>query len=249
MASVGYGYSGISAVAAYRLAQKSGDAALQSFTKQKGIQREVQYFHENIGSVKDVDALFKDRRLAAFVLTGVDLGSEARYPVRAKKILSEKVDDSNAWMNKLVDSKWRDAAETLQFGERGLLKIKTKDVQDEIEKSYLKNQYNSYLEKQAPAAATARYFKEKAGSITSVYEILGDSKLRDFVTSTFNLPKEMAYQSVETQAANVQRRVNLKDLKNEEYVDKMIQRYLVQQDAKKTQSQMGGSSSILNLFA
>src|SRR5687767_2330883 len=150
MAAIGYGFSGMSALVAFKLAQKNGDAGMQAFSKQKGIQREVQYFRDNIATVKDVDALFKDRRLAAFVLTAVDLGSEARFPMRAKKILSEEVDDPNAWMNKLADSKWKKAAETLQLGERGLLKVRTKDTMDKLEKDYLENQYDSYLGRQAP---------------------------------------------------------------------------------------------------
>ena len=51
------------AIAAYQLAVKQGDSALEKMAARKDVKAEVDYFRNNIQSVKSVDDLFKDRRM------------------------------------------------------------------------------------------------------------------------------------------------------------------------------------------
>ena len=50
------------AIAAYQIAVKEGDKALEKMAARKDVKAEVDYFKNNIQSVKSVEDLFKDRR-------------------------------------------------------------------------------------------------------------------------------------------------------------------------------------------
>ena len=80
------------AIAAYQLAVKQGDAALEKMAARKDVKAEVDYFRNNIQSVKSVEDLFKDRRMMKFILDATDLGKETDKMGLLKKVLTQKAD-------------------------------------------------------------------------------------------------------------------------------------------------------------
>jgi hypothetical protein len=91
------------------------------------------------------------------------------------------------------------------------------------------------------------YFKENAGTVKNTYEILGDQRMRHVVTTALGLPLELANQSVEAQAAAIEKRMKVSDLKDPKFVDKLAKRFLMASD---TGMGTGGVERWkLNLFA
>jgi hypothetical protein len=235
------------AIAAYQLAVKQGDSALEKMAAQKDIKAEVDYFRNNIQSVKSVDDLFKDRRMMQFVLDATDLGKESGKMGLLKKVLTEKAADSDALMNKLVDKRFKSAASLLQLGEKGLTQIQRESTKDDLAELYVKNKYDAGLAKQNSGVPLALYFKENVSGVRNTYDILGDQRMRHVVTTALGLPLELANQSVEAQAAAIEKRMKLSDLKDPKFVDKLAKRFLMASD---TGTGTGGSEQWkLNLFA
>ena len=81
------------AIAAYQIAVKQGDKALEKMAARKDVKAEVDYFKNNIQSVKSVDDLFKDRRMMQFILDATDLGKETDKMGLLKKVLTQKAAD------------------------------------------------------------------------------------------------------------------------------------------------------------
>ncbi|UEM20221.1 DUF1217 domain-containing protein [Skermanella mucosa] len=235
------------AIAAYKLALKQGDAALEKMADRKDVKAEVDYFNKNIQSVKSVDDLFKDRRMIQFVLDAVDLGKETGKMGLIKKVLTQKADDPDALMNKLVDKRFKTAASLLKLGENGLGTIQRESTKADLAELYVKNKYDAGLASQNSAVPLALYFKENASSVKNTYEILGDQRMRHVVTTALGLPLQLANQSVEAQAAAIEKRLKLSDLKDEKFVDKLAQRFLMASDDGS--SATGANSYVLNLFA
>ena len=65
--------------------------------------------------------------------------------------------------------------------------------------------------------------------------------IRSVVQTAYNIPQELAYQNVDSQAAVINRTLNVANLQNKGFVDNLIQRYLVQYDL---QQSMAGSSGL-----
>jgi hypothetical protein len=235
------------AIAAYQLAVKQGDAGPEKMAARKDIKAEVDYFRNNIQSVKSVDDLFKDRRMMQFVLDATDLGKETDKMGLLKKVLTQKAEDSDALMNKLVDKRFKVAAAMLQFGEKGLAQIQRETTKDDLAELYVKNKYNAGLAKQNSGVPLALYFKDNVSSVKNTYDILGDQRMRHVVTTALGLPLELANQSVEAQAAAIEKRMKLSDLKDPKFVDKLAKRFLMASD---TGTGTGGVEQWkLNLFA
>lgn len=237
------------ALALYKQVESQGTAALDRFRKDPMVRREVDAFRERISKLDSVEGLFKDFKLMSFVLTASNLGEEAQYPGRAKRILGERADDANALMNRLTDKRWKSAAEALKLGETGVATIKSKEAVDQLAESYVKIKYEEKLGQQNMAVPYARAFLDKIGKVENYYDILGDRVLRDVVTTTLGIPKELAFQEVESQAAALQSRVRLEDLKDPKFAQKFAQRYMIMSDQKNQALSGGGQSWLLNLFA
>jgi hypothetical protein len=235
------------AIAAYQIAVKEGDSALKKMADRKDVKAEVDYFRNNIQSVKSVDDLFKDRRMMQFVLDATDLGKESGKMGLLKKVLTQKAEDSDALMNKLVDKRFKAAANLLQLGEKGLAQIQRETTKDDLAELYVKNKYDAGLAKQNSGVPLALYFKENVSGVRNTYDILGDQRMRHVVTTALGLPLELANQSVEAQAAAIEKRMKLSDLKDPKFVDKLAKRFLMASD---TGTGTGGAEQWkLNLFA
>jgi hypothetical protein len=65
--------------------------------------------------------------------------------------------------------------------------------------------------------------------------------LREVVTSTLGFPKELAIQSVETQATALTSKIDITKFKDPKFVEKFIQRYLTQRDQETAQSNGAGA--------
>ncbi|UEM03470.1 DUF1217 domain-containing protein [Skermanella rosea] len=235
------------ALAAYQLALKQSDTALEKMAARKDVKAEVNYFRDKIQSVKSVEDLFKDRRLTQFVLDAVDLGKETDKMGLIKKALTQKAEDSDALMNRLTDKRYKVAASLLQFGEKGLGQIQRESTKNDLAELYVKSRYNDGLSTQNSAVPLALYLKDNASSVKNAYDILGDQRLRHVVTTALGLPLEIANQSVEAQAAAIEKRLKVSDLGDPKFVDKMAKRFLMLSDD--TSVSAGPEQWKLNLFA
>lgn len=210
----------------------TSSATLQStFEKTSNIKKDIDYFTKALSKVKSVDELFKDYRLVAFIATASNLAGEEQYAGKMRRILSEKVDDTNAVMNRLSDKRYAQAAATLKLGETGVETLKLQSTQDDLIAAYKQAKFETSIGTENIAVRKARYFEKYITSATSsVYSILGDSILRDVVTSTLGLPAQIAVQPVETQAAAITSRLDISKLNDQKYRDAFIKRYLTQYD-------------------
>ena len=86
------------------------------------------------------------------------------------------------------------------------------------------------LDEQLPGLGTALLFKRTAASL----EVLGSALGREVVTTALGLPKEIALQSLVAQEKAINQRLNVVDLQNPEFVDRLAQRYLIQLNGGQT---------------
>ncbi|WP_207476502.1 DUF1217 domain-containing protein [Arenibaculum pallidiluteum] len=240
---------GSSAFTLFKMVEKQGSTAVERHSKDPAVTREVQYFREKVGSLKSVDDIFSDYRMMSFVLKASNLEDEIPFPGRAKRALTERADNTDALMNRLTDKRFKAAAEALKFAETGLSTLKNPETIEKLVSSYAKISYEKTLGLENIAVPKARYFQEKIGQVENYYDILGDKILRDVVTTALNIPQELAFQEVETQAAALEARIKLDDLKDPDTVAKFTQRYLIMMDQKNMETNGGGQSWLLNLFA
>lgn len=121
----------------------------------------------------------------------------------------------------------------------------SKSVLELIAGGYNQNIFEQALGKENSALRYAVYFKNNASKINGVYDILGDRALRDVVLTVFNIPEKVATQPIETQAAVIERKVDVKKFKDPKFVEQFIQRFLALSNGSQGTQASGYQTSLL----
>jgi len=224
-------------------------AEFQRFRERKDVQKEIEYFKENIGSVESVDDLFESRnhRLLKFVLSAYDLESEAQYPGKIRKILESDLTDIDSLANRFKDPRFLQLTKDLNFNAMGVTKLKLASTAQDLTTRYERIAYEKNLDEQAPGVRAAIEFNRRIKDVTLTSQLLGDTVMREVITVANNIPKEIAYQEVESQVTAVERKVDLNSLKSDQNeIEKMVMRYLTFKDGGFTSA--SSKSYLTNLF-
>lgn len=202
------GLYGLDSASAFKALSKDPQKYLDRFAKDKSVQKEIEYFDKKAPTFDSVDALLKDRRATQYLLDSFGLGSEIKNLGRIKKVLTQDPTATKSIVNQLADTRFKNMANALRL-DVNMNKLKVSISRETLETKYIQNEFEENLGAQDEALRQAAYFARTSGSISDIYSVLGDKILRDVVTSTFNLPKELAIQPVETQAAVIAKRVDI----------------------------------------
>jgi hypothetical protein len=97
----------------------------------------------------------------------------------------------------------------------------------EIKANYIAERRLDMLDQRLPGLGTALLFKEVAASLDTPLKVLGSQLGREVVTTALGLPKQIAVQSVEAQVKAVESRLDVKKLKDPDFVERLVQRYLL----------------------
>lgn len=250
---LGSDFGGISqpAFPIYQALTQSRDKQFASFEKQPVVQREAAYFLEKAGKVETVDEFLADRRLMSVALSAFGLEEEINFLGRMNKVLTEFTEDEDSLVNKLIDPRYKEIAEAFQFDILGTFNLGLTSFRNEIVAKYKTNEFEKFLGEQNPALREVEYFRRNAHKIENTFNILGDKVMREVVTFGLQLPQEIALQSVDKQKALIDKRVDIEDFKDPEFVDKFIKRYLILKDSEAAQEgfAFGAGSTVKNAFA
>jgi hypothetical protein len=136
-------------------------AEFQKFRERKDVQKESEYFKENIGSVETVDELFESRnhRLLKFVLSAYDLESEAQYPGKIRKILESDLTDIDSLANRFKDPRFLQLTKDLNMNFMGVDQLKLASTAQDLTTRYERIAYEKNLDEQAPGVRAAIEFK------------------------------------------------------------------------------------------
>jgi len=219
----------------------------QRFRNRSDIQREVDYYKENIKNIKSVEDFFGDSRLVRFALSAYDLESEALNKGKIRKILESDLSDQNSLANRFQDPRFQEMAKDFNVFMFKELNMKSTAMVDKVVSRYEQTKYEQSLDETAPGVRAALEFSRRAKDVTRTVQLLGDSVLREVITVANNIPKELAIQEVTSQVTALERKVDVSKFKDSSEVDKIVQRYLINKESQN--SGIGGAGSyILGLF-
>jgi hypothetical protein len=226
---------GLTALAAWRQLEKTGDAQQARFSKQATVQQKVAAAENAVKNAKTVDELLNNRRFMEFALTAYGLESEIDKKGLLARVLKSDLLSKASLANRMNDERYRDMARALQFQTLGVDNVKTPGVFEGLKARYLKNEFEKAQGEQSPGVREALYFRDNIKKARNAYAILGDRTLREVALKTLDIPREVAIQSVESQAGLLTRRVEISKFQDKAFVDKFIQRYLNKMDEETSQ--------------
>jgi uncharacterized protein DUF1217 len=239
------GASATSAVAGYHLIEKTLDRQMAVFEKSPAVKNEIDYLRAKIGSVDSVDELVGDYRLRRFITSAFGLESQVNAKALIKRVLAEGWRDSKAMANKLVDTRYREMAKAFDMKESGTAKLKTSAFVESLIDRYVTAEFEKSAGESNPALRYALYFKRKAASITSWYQVLGDRPLFEVVRTVLGVQTLGPSTDLEKQVKFLETRIGLGNLKKGDFVKRFVDRYLSAYDQRNSTVSLSAASQIL----
>jgi len=148
----------------------------------------AKYYQANIGKVTSVDQFLNDPRLFSYAMNAYGLSDMTYAKAFMKKVLTSDLSDGTSFVNKLTDPRFSAFAKAYQFSADGTVATQpvvaqNANEQDDIVDLYTQTQVN----KGAAAATEATYFQANIGNITSVDQLMANSRLLNYAVSAYGL--------------------------------------------------------------
>jgi hypothetical protein len=211
-------------------AEKNEEKQLAQIAKDPMVQKDLARFAAVVKGAETLDEILDDPIARRVFLKANGLGDQADSVALAKKTLSSDLGDERALAYRMasINGAWLDTAKKYDFNTFGIGLLKLNISIEEVSDNYVGEKRLDMLDEQLPGLGSAILFKRIAADLDTPIKILGSALGRDVVTTALALPKQMAIQSLEAQEKAILGRMDPKKLKDPEFVDKLVQRYLIQ---------------------
>lgn len=173
----------VSTYFSYNYITRNLKQSLTRVEQQPDVAREAAYYKANIGKVKTVDDFMKDYRLYHYAMKAYGLEDMAYAKAFMKKVLESDLSDSQSFVNKLVDKRYREFAAAFSFNGTA-----TPVAQSDNQTDEMIGLYTTTRKSQVDALADdSNYYSTQIGNISSADQLLNDDRLRNYVYSAFGI--------------------------------------------------------------
>ncbi len=196
------------------------------------VQRDIDYFRENIKDVSGPEDILGDYKLYSFVMTAFDLESQLNSRGLIRRIMTEDVNDDESLVNKLSNIQYKEFATKFSFAGQGELSVSLQSRIEDVVDRYITVRTEQREGELSPGVRLALYFERNAPKVESYFGLLGDRPLREFVFTAFQFPDELNQLGAEDLAAKLEERFAIEDLQDPEKRQQLIQRFSALYDAE-----------------
>lgn len=212
------------------------------------------YYDQVVTAVDTVDQLLADKKVVTYILRAYGLETANVSIATLKQVLTSDPLDPKSAAAKLGDPRYREIAAAFNFDSAGNVKrVPASEVQSRTDMLKTADQF-LYQTMETNAGASSEgvrlslYFRRKAPGLASAYSILADKALIEVTRTALGLPASMSNLAIETQAALIDTKLKVADLKDPTKLDKFIARFGAMYDLAQSQAAQG-SSPALALFS
>jgi hypothetical protein len=220
----------VSSYTAYLAADRNYVKTLKAMSASGPVQRDLEYFVENIGKVSTGDQLVDDPKLYRFVMTAFDLESQIFAKGLIRKIFKEGIQDPLSLANRMTDNKFKTMAKAFAFAEVGDYNVNKPEFVTAIVKKYLEVKIEAKAGEENVAVRLGLYFDRAAPNVSNWYAVLADRALREVVRVGLGLPQAMNSAGPDQLVKILEDRYDIADFKDAEKRDKLIKKFTLLYD-------------------
>lgn len=215
----------ISTAISFRLISDNLDRSMAQIANRPQVEREVEYYRQNIGAVKSIDEFMSDARLVNFAMAAHGMQDLSYAKGLIRKVLEEGIDSSTALANRLADSRFGEFATTFNFARYGSATTSFERTGEETVKKYLRQALEVDAGRQGEGVRLSLYFERKADQIGNAYDILSDRALLQVARTALGLPDSISFLDLDRQAELLNSRINFEDFKSPEGLRDFLSRF------------------------
>lgn len=192
--------------------QSTYDRQFESFNQSASLQRENDYFLENIGEVNSAEDLVKDRRLLEVALGAFGLDDQIDMKALVQKVLEGGSTADDALAGRLGDDRWVGFTEAFGFGPGETKKTGDAQAMKDLVHTHKVQSFEVAIGEQDETMRTALYAQrelvplvaeDESGEVPSVntqwYNIIGQPQLQSMMQVALGLPENIAQTDIDQQ--------------------------------------------------
>ena len=207
---------------------------------QPDVKAQTAYYKANIGSVKTPADLVNNYRLFSYALNAFGLGDQVYAKALFQKVLQQGTGSTKDLAYTLNDPRILALAKTFNFAANGASTTSSTAVKTDVVSKYVEQTLETNQGQSDQGVQLALYFQRNAPNITSVYNILADTKLLTVVQTALGISSLTSAENIDTQANLISNKLKVADFKDQKKLQTFIERFSVLCDMN---NQSGTSST------
>lgn len=193
--------------AGWSFLERTEESQRSAFEKSPEIERDMEYFKENIAAATTPEDIVGDRRLLKIALGAFGLDDDLNKQAYILKVLSEGSESDTAFSNRLVDKRYKALAETFGFGNVSGTRVSQSDFAEKILSDYKTRQFEIAVGDSDESMRLALSFRREISNFSDStnsenamwYKIMGNPPMKSVLKTAFGLPSEFDGIDIDTQ--------------------------------------------------
>lgn len=184
-------------ITGWRFLERTYNSQFEAFNKSPQLDRDTEYFLENIGSVQSAEDLVKNRRLLSVALGAFDLQDDINNKYFIQKILEDGTQDDQSLANRLADARYEKLSKAFGFGP-GELQLTTLDFKmEEIAEKHRVQSFEIAIGEQDDSMRIGLYAERELMDLATQdisddakwFTLMGLPPLQEMFQTALGLPK------------------------------------------------------------
>ncbi|EBA17090.1 flagellar protein, putative [Roseobacter sp. SK209-2-6] len=248
--------------------QSTYDRQFEVFSSGAAIERESDYFLENIGKVETAEDLIKDRRLLSVALGAFGLEDQIDMKALVQKVLEEGSSADDALATRLGDDRWVSFTDAFGFGPGESRKTGDLEAMKDVVFTNKTQSFETAVGNQEQTLRVALYAERELvplvaegedGETPSIntqwYNIIGQPQLHSMMQTALGLPDSIGQVDVDQQVKIFREASerffgsdDLSEFSDPEKMSNLISTYLARSEIAAFNASISGSSAALLLL-
>lgn len=216
----------ISTYTGYQMAVRDLPRSLEIVQSDAMVNRETEYYLENIGNVKSIDAFMSDSRLFNYAMKAHGLEDMSYAKALIRKALEGGHSESDAFVNQLTDQRYKEFVKTFDFKSFDAATTTFTKAQQGVVDKYLRQTLEENAGATNEGVRLALYFERKAPGLEITEGILADRAMSTVVRQVLQIPEATAFLDIDKQVEMIEERLDIEDFKDPEKLAEFINRFV-----------------------
>lgn len=253
----------IGGLAGWSFLTRTRETQQEAFNTGATLQRNAEYFRENIGSVTSADELVSDRRLLEVALGAFGLGEDINNKFFIQKVLQDGTIETDALANRLADKRYESFSEAFGFGDFSIPNTALSGFAERIVSKYQEQEFETAVGEQNNdmrlALALDRSLDDILDSDTTNdgrwFQIMGQPPVRQVFETALGLPSSFGALDLNQQLSGFRDKLSkrLGDSEITQFSDpakreELIRLFLAQSEIASTGTGLTSASAALTLL-
>ncbi|CTQ49106.1 DUF1217 domain-containing protein [Jannaschia donghaensis] len=197
----------VGGLAGWRFLQNTIETQRSAHGASPVLERDLEYFRENIGKITTAEELVGDFRLLSVALGAFGLSEDINSKFLIKRVLEEGTIETDALANRLSDKRYRDLSRAFGFGDFPVANTALSDFPDRIADRYKEQRFEIDMGQTNETMRLALNAQRELPSIasgdtsnrTKWFTVMGTAAVREVMETALNLPSAIATLSIDKQ--------------------------------------------------